>query len=402
MKKRMKLTFISLLIFCTLSPVPLRAALQTIYIKPFAIVQGVAETDPIGNQAKDYIAEYIIEKGGYTIISDDEVKQVINQEELEMSLTGCYDDACIKKLMQSIKTDYIIYGTVSYIENKYYVTAKILDRTSGTVILSRIKTIKFVNRDTVGIASKAVGEYLITGDDTALKNIDELDKMPVLKKGRREIMVSKYPILKIGLGGSLYNKDLKEEWEAPFGTNKPYTLNQVNVDLFLFRGRYNESAGCDIFIRGLGKVYEHKEFTPSEFKKASGLPIVPILPSDNYDGELLLLGGDIGMRYINGIYKFGIHWQGYVFLAYQRLFMIEESYNIDAEIDLRVKGRNTDYSPSNGAAAGIGGEIGLLSSLGLFFEVNYGYSPVEMNDKKINVDGFNLIYGISFRAGEMW
>ncbi len=139
----------------------LSAAPKTIYIKPFSLVKGLPATDPAGNLVKDYVSEAIIEMGGFAIISDDEVKQTLQQEELRMSMDICYDDACMKQLMQSIQTDYIIYGTIALDEGRYTITAKMLDRSGGTVQLARVKTLEFKGKKRIKVASHDLAAYMV-------------------------------------------------------------------------------------------------------------------------------------------------------------------------------------------------------------------------------------------------
>jgi hypothetical protein len=160
------------------------AAVKTIYIKPFAIMDGFKKTDPVGNLVKDYVSEYIIEsgRGKYSIISDDEVKQVLAQEELRMSLDACYDDACMKQLMKSIKTDYMIFGTVSLTAGKYIVTIKLLDRSGGDVRVGKVKTIEFKNRLRLKMASKDLAAYVINNKAIDMENYMEQEEVEALKQ----------------------------------------------------------------------------------------------------------------------------------------------------------------------------------------------------------------------------
>jgi hypothetical protein len=163
---------------------PLFAAVKTIYIKPFTMIEGFKRTDPVGNLVKDYVSEYIIEnfKNKYAIISDDEVRQVLAHEELRMTLDACYDDACMKQLMKSIKTDYMIYGTVSFTAGKHIITIKMLDRSGGDVRVGRVKTLDFKNRLKLKMASKDLAAYVISGKEIDMENYIEADEKELLKR----------------------------------------------------------------------------------------------------------------------------------------------------------------------------------------------------------------------------
>lgn len=164
-------TLVLLLIIIN-SPVS-SAELKSIYIKEFSIDQGLKYDDPAGKRIKDYISEVIVDEGGYTIISDDEVKQILKQEEIKMAIDSCDDDACIKKLMKSLRTDYIIYGNIGHDKKNYHVTAKILDRAGETVKLARIKSLTFKDYDKIKMASVDLARYLINGKAIEMERYDD-------------------------------------------------------------------------------------------------------------------------------------------------------------------------------------------------------------------------------------
>ncbi len=148
-------------------------ATRSIYIRTFNIGRGLSKSDPIGDRIKDYISEVIVAKGGYTITSDDEVRQVMAQEEGLMSMQTCYDDTCVKKLMQSLRTDLIIYGVVSLEDGRYHVTAKMLDRRTGTVKLTRVKSLEFKDKNKLKMASIDLANYLTEGKKIDMARYDD-------------------------------------------------------------------------------------------------------------------------------------------------------------------------------------------------------------------------------------
>jgi hypothetical protein len=182
MKRTFTLTIISI-IFTMACHMPAYSAVKTIYIKPFSVLEGFKRTDPVGNLVKDYVSEYIIEnmKNKYAIISDDEVKQVMANEELRMTMDACYDDACMKQLMKSIKTDYMIYGTVSFTAAKHIITIKMLDRSGGDVRVGKVKTLEFKNRLKLKMAAKDLAAYVVSGKEIDMDNYIETDEKEALK-----------------------------------------------------------------------------------------------------------------------------------------------------------------------------------------------------------------------------
>lgn len=168
--KKTLLTFFLLIIIS----MPLAAVSnKSIYIKAFTAGDGMKTRGSIGEHIKDYISEIISERSGYTIISDDEVKLIIKQEELHLAIDSCSDEACIKTLIKSLSTDYIIYGTIDYLGGKYYITAKIIDRAGDTIKIVRVKTLVFRDENKIRMASADLARYLTDGRDIDMERYED-------------------------------------------------------------------------------------------------------------------------------------------------------------------------------------------------------------------------------------
>jgi len=149
------------------------AELKSIYIREFTIEKGLKKDDVTGQRVKDYISEIVVDEGGYSLISDDEVKQILKQEEIKMAIDSCSEDACIKKLMKSLRTDYIIYGNIGYDSGGYRITAKLLDRAGDTIKLARVKTLSFRDQNKIKMASVDLAQYLINGKAIEMNRYDD-------------------------------------------------------------------------------------------------------------------------------------------------------------------------------------------------------------------------------------
>ncbi len=367
-------------------------------------MQGLPESDPAKHLIKDYISEIIIEKGGFSIISDDEVQQVMKSEELKMSLDVCYDDACIKKLMQSIKTDYIIYGSISLVDKKYFITAKILDRTSGSVVLARVKTIKFTKRDWIEKGSKALGEFIVTGSDVALKEFEnyisgrEVDtNSPNKLVGRKNNIVGRAPFIRLAraVNTTLADSTLNDVIETK---NQTFT-NNIFLDLFLWRERNVNGNGFDFFSRGVIQKFDVKNNKQQEW-------IILMMPKDPTatdprrkldTGEMISNRINIGTRYITGFYIMGVQWQAYISGAYQYMWG-ETSAGVTGSGILNGMQKSKSNTSPFGILGGAGIEIGFSSYFGAFIEGTYGYNPVEIFGKKRNVDGYSVYSGVTLRT----
>jgi hypothetical protein len=372
---------------------------KAIYIKPFGIVQGLPANDPAGNHIKDYISEKIIEQGTYFITSDDEVKQVIAQEELRMTLDGCYDDACIKKLMENIKTDYIVYGTVSNVEGLFYITAKILDRSSGRIELSRVKTIKFRNRDHLEEVSKSIGIFLITDDNSAIRKFEEEEKEREYAwkenegkgdtvVGRRKNIETRSSLFRIGYGRpSVVSSTIQDGMAietAPSG--KAF---EVMIDWFPLTFRSPRGNGFDIMVRGSIRSFGYGDKANLTNKKLllkdQTMPVIE-------DYTLEAIGGFLGGRYITGFYRLGMLWQMYAGGAYQYLQIKEDASPPQGGAVMPYELEANTY----GLVGFFGMEIGLSPNFAVFLECSYGRHPVGY--AKVNVEGFAYQGGITLRT----
>lgn len=173
MWKSSLISMVFIFLFIFLNPPAFAVELKSIYIREFSTEQSLKENDPAGKRIKDYISEIVVDEGGYSLISDDEVKEILKQEEMKMAIDSCSEDACVKKLMKSIRTDYVIYGNVGYDNGSYHITAKLLDRAGDTIKLARIKTLSFRDIKKIKMASVDLAHYLIRGKAIEMKHYDD-------------------------------------------------------------------------------------------------------------------------------------------------------------------------------------------------------------------------------------
>ncbi|TAL35230.1 MAG: hypothetical protein EPN93_11040 [Spirochaetes bacterium] len=397
--KRRVSCIISLAVIFAASLTPLTAARKTIYLKPFAVVQGLPAADPAGSLMKDYISEEIIAAGQFTITSDDEVRQVIAAEELKMSLDACYDDACIKKLMESIKTDYIIYGNVSFLDGKFYITAKILDRTSGNIVLARVKTLKFRMRDSMGRCAQALGAFLVDGREDSIREFEqwiaehETDQAePVRVIGRKDNILTRASLFRLGYGFStIADKEVSNLYDSP--------LANIVLDGFLWRERDRNGNGLDVYMRGTihmtnwnhDKLAAYKDLNPN-------IPVTATAPDDD-SATLGFLGIGPGVRYIYGSYFKGIQCQGYILAAYQLTLLVSGS-QMDYKDGSSVKSAANDIDKTSpkGVVGGVGLEVSFSPAIGAFVELAYGYNQVKAWGKTRNLDGRSVFFGLTLRS----
>lgn len=165
--KRYIITIINIFLFISIT----YAEERIIYIKPFSVVGSVSLSPAIGMHAKDYITEVILSKGGYIIISDEEVTKVLEHEQIKMLVDTCDDDSCMKKMMEKIDADYILYGNISKEKNNFIITTKLLDRRTGS--LSKLKTLEVSEETMLKPAFRDIGLFLafnIDFDDSKYKS----------------------------------------------------------------------------------------------------------------------------------------------------------------------------------------------------------------------------------------
>ncbi|TAL38983.1 MAG: hypothetical protein EPN93_02585 [Spirochaetes bacterium] len=376
---------------------PSLADKKAIYIKPFGIVQGIPLTDPVGNHIKDYISEKIIEQGTFFITSDDEVKQVIAQEELKMSLDACYDDACIKKLMENIKTDYIVYGTVSNVDGLFYITAKILDRSTGRIELARVKTVKFRERDYLEEVSKLMGSFLITGDASGIARFEAEEKereyawragegKSGVVAGRRKNIESRTSLLRVGYCRTAIVSSTLEKGMA-IESMPPEDAYMIVIDWFPATFRSPLGNGFDLMLRISHRTYGNGTNLTNK-KMVLEDKLFPALE----DYSLVATGGFLGGRFIGGYYRLGILWQGYAGAAFQ--------YQNFVETATPPKGpgvKSYEFSKNTYGVVGFAGiEIAFAPNFAVFVEGSRGYHPIGY--AKVNVEGFSYSGGVTLRT----
>ena len=226
----------------------------------------------------------------------------------------------------------------------------------------------------------------------AKNEINTVSKKKIEKVMTRSVeMMSRSSRWRIGLGMSPVNSDLNDYYEK--FSFLPSSVQSAAIDVFPYRWRYNESDGIDLMFRLKVKLYSLKEISKLDYLKITGERPSVYTHLDKHN-ELFTVGSDLGARYIMGFYYFGILWQPYAYIACQ-------SYIVNEDISLAGNSESGETSYSlYGFSGGTGLEIGVTSYISLFGELNYGYNPVDLiiGEHK-NVDGFNFLYGVSFRTG---
>jgi hypothetical protein len=127
----MKTKYIILQTFliCFWLHVPYLAAADkpTIYIKDLVAGKGVSF--PQAAKVSSAIEKAIIQLEKYSVMSQSQVRELLKNIS-NQQLLGCNSEACLRQIMSTTQTDYIIYGELSKEEGEYAVSVNLMHRKS--------------------------------------------------------------------------------------------------------------------------------------------------------------------------------------------------------------------------------------------------------------------------------
>lgn len=385
---------------------------KTVYIKPFSIKQGIPVGSPLGSDVKDYISEVFVQKGDYALATDDEVREILKREEKRLLYERCTDEACMRKLMKSIKADLIIYGRVKKDAGKYYITAKMLERKeSGVVRIRNSNYIRFRKGRYLEKASKALARYLINGDNDEIEDFYEkmkdkeealLDRKSSHKRNlgsvdeaaqSRRLSLKRSPLVRIGYGSfgmvQAHDKVIRNYYDQGAA---------ASLDVFVFREKDWVGDGVDLYLRGMYRrnkmsasgletLQADLKAEPARVNSAGDSYLRNYAAEPDSPAEITEYGLDIALRFVGTAYFLREAWSFYAGVAARYLWFTEEYQSAQVTHEKKLSGW--------GIVGTAGLEVTIVSFLGVFGECNYGYVPLG-NDEK-NADGMTVLFGVTYR-----
>ncbi|TAL29402.1 MAG: hypothetical protein EPN93_21555 [Spirochaetes bacterium] len=378
---------------------------KLVYIQDFAIEEGFPANDPVGRDIKNLLVEVFQAKTSYEITEDQTVEAALEEEQRAQGINKCSDENCIRALMERIDSELMVYGRVKKAEGSYHITAKMLDRSSGVARLSRIRTLKFKYDDMFERAIRALGLYLVTGDNDAidqflekvhdreenealilksseLENKMQEKRLEAEKKVReaaaewRRSMLARSPQLRVGYGAVVTTRE--PDFDKYYTDRSAYFVDWIirmnssieavpKYDMY-YRLFYKSMRMSDSAVQG-GTMFED--------------PVTR--------GKADIYGIDWGLR---------IRWSGYFMMTSFDFYVLGavrgQYYREQAPDPLNNKETLKVEFYSFGGYGGAGIEIAFFRNLGFFVEFNTGYTPV--GDSKANLEGNQLYCGVTLRS----
>ncbi len=378
---------------------------KLVYIQDFVMEEGFPATDTVGKDIKNLLVEVFQAKTSYEITEDQTVEAVLEEEQRAQGLNKCSDEACMRALMERIDSELMVYGRVKKVDGKFHITAKMLDRSTGVARLSRIRTLKFKYEDMFERAIRALGLYLVSGDNDAVEKFNEKvndreeneelilktseienkmqEKRLQAEKKVREAaeewktsMLSRSPQLRVGYGALVTTKE--PEFDKYYKDRSAYF-----VDLIVrMNTRVEAVPKYDMYYRLF-----YKGMRMSDSSVEGGI----MFEDPVTKGKADMYGADWGLRVRWGTYFMMTSFDFYVLGAVRGQYYREEAPDpLDAKKTLKIE------LYSIGGYGGAGVEVAFFKNLGFFVEFNTGYTPV--GDKKANLEGNQLYCGVTLRS----
>ncbi|MBP7584392.1 MAG: hypothetical protein KBA61_10185, partial [Spirochaetes bacterium] len=347
----------------------------------------------------------------YSLVSDEEVKNLGESVEKKMLLGGCESDECIRELMRAIDTDGIIHGSLQYYnENKMILKAVLVDREGRSVR----KSITLKRERYIEGASRALANYLLTRQESHIDQFNEWmeDKEEDLQRSQRrwrESLVSidtsyysqqacirNSPFIRLGYGGFMAGETKTSRIFDPNYNEYYKNVEMYAADIFIYRYRDIVGDGVDIYSRLFYKKLTAADDVYERIKEdMTGVPV------ENFDKQAGLYsplpesglsmthkGGDLGVRFVGTAYFLWEAWSAYLMLG-GRFVNVEEKYKAGELEYARVFN-------AFGYTGALGLEVTLNRYFGIFGEISAGYTAI--GDSNVNIDGVQFLAGITLRS----
>lgn len=393
-----------------------------LYIKGMKLHKSLKDRE-IASEIKDYMAEEFvkgsIEGKRISLITDDEVKHALSNMEFAQAL-GNDDEAgqLVNRINQSIEVDYLVYGSVSRTDNGHFIiNARLLRYTDNGIQTANMGDVEFVRRIYVDRASRALAKYLMIDREKNEKKF--LFKEEPIEDFHKDIARLENEIRaldqKLQQGTATINKRTERRntyikysprWRLGFGRGSLIQMGDENLnslysdggtaitlDFYPVRSKDPVGNGVDLYLRSTLRQFEMPEGSFNDISPDSSagdyIGRYTVVPTS---ATMTHLAGDIGVRFVGTTYFFMEAWSAYLSVAARYMWVREEYSN--------AANSYKDSFLQWGVVSGIGLEVSLTSAIGLFTEGSWGYVPVGKDD--INADGFNLIYGVTYRTNHWW
>ncbi|MBP7584393.1 MAG: hypothetical protein KBA61_10190 [Spirochaetes bacterium] len=379
---------------------------KMVYVRSFELEEGFSAADPIKDRVKEIIQEVFQVDNRYQITTDEDIAVFMEKESKMMSLGKCSSDACVRKLMEKINAEVLIYGRVRKINEFTYITARLMDKSSGMPKVRKIRTIKYHYEDFFEKGARSLGKYLLSGNDSEVRRFmddvyerEEHDQYEIRrnqKRGkqdqvesdyrrmvenaareRKEMILSRSSQFRFGLG--IYNSILDEELNRYFPDQNAYFLDWI---IRLDNGPSVQQK-YDAFVRGMYRRFRMND-TSIDSGGVIGKDVITESKAD-------MFGLDIGGR---------VRFQQYFMMTAFDFYLLgglRYQYYYESAEDTLSEGDDIHVSfHSLGVYTGAGIEIAFFDYVGLFLEYNIGYTPV--GTKPVNVEGNQFYAGATYRS----
>ncbi len=174
-----------------------------IYVKNLIQLKDVSA--PEAQTISEEIEKAVIASGRYEVMSQSQVKELFNNAE-KKQIFGCNAEECLRQIMKTTMTDYLLYGTISKDEGEYAISVNLMRQKEGeTAVVDKTATkftrslsTKSLTNITKLLISTLHGEKVI--DDSS-----KILKVPKLEGDLVYFIVNSTPP-----GGDLYISDIKK------------------------------------------------------------------------------------------------------------------------------------------------------------------------------------------------
>lgn len=151
---RLFMVFIAIIIISIAFYTSQADELPYIYVKHLSITKGIDA--PSAEMVSGAIEKAVVGSKRYRVMSQSQVKEIMKNMELEQALKGCSSESCLRQILQTTSTDFLLYGEIRKDDTMYSVSVNMMQQKEGgsaTVVATDTQYIP--NLDTKGVMKLA-------------------------------------------------------------------------------------------------------------------------------------------------------------------------------------------------------------------------------------------------------
>lgn len=176
--KNKTLYFAAMLLLCT--SLFSQEAKKNVSVLPF-VAKGVSETE--AEDISDLFAVDLVKTGRFTVLDRANMQRILDEQSFQNS--GCTDSACAVEIGKLLNMDYMFTGSVIKLGKLMYLTANIIDISTG-----QIKKSQESQGFTIATVKKEIDDLVLNLTDIDVKSDARKEKSATAREEKKKKLMN--------------------------------------------------------------------------------------------------------------------------------------------------------------------------------------------------------------------